>query len=81
MNAEDIFRSSIGYEIMLMIKARIRFIFSMYMHISITSRIRSIVDEVLVHCHRGCEFEPCHLAFFIFYFYLFIYLFIYRYNS
>ena len=30
MNAEDIFRSSIGCEIMLMIKARIRLIFSRY---------------------------------------------------
>ena len=30
MNAEDIFRSSIGCEIMFMIKARIRLIFSRY---------------------------------------------------
>ena len=30
MNAEDIFRSSIGCEIMLIIKARIRLIFSRY---------------------------------------------------
>ena len=30
MNDEDIFRSSIGCEIMLMIKARIRLIFSRY---------------------------------------------------
>ena len=30
MKAEDIFRSSIGCEIMLMIKARIRLIFSRY---------------------------------------------------
>ena len=30
MNAEDIFRSPIGCEIMLMIKARIRLIFSRY---------------------------------------------------
>ena len=30
MNAEDIFRSSIGCEIMLMIKARVRLIFSRY---------------------------------------------------
>ena len=30
MNAEDIFRSSIGCEIMLMIKTRIRLIFSRY---------------------------------------------------
>ena len=30
MNAEDIFRCSIGCEIMLMIKARIRLIFSRY---------------------------------------------------
>ena len=27
------------------------------MHIPITRRIRSIVVESLVHCHRGCEFE------------------------
>ena len=32
MNAEDIFRSSIGCEIMLMIKARIRLIFSRYIY-------------------------------------------------
>ena len=33
-------------------------------------RIRSIVDKSLVHCHRGCEFEPRHstmLFFFIFF--------------
>ena len=34
MNAEYIFRSSIGCEIMLMIKARIRLIFSRYMYIT-----------------------------------------------
>ena len=33
MNAEDIFRSSIGCEIMLMIKARIRLIFSRYTYL------------------------------------------------
>ena len=33
MNAEDIFRSSIGDEIMLMIKVRIRLIFSRYMYV------------------------------------------------
>ena len=30
------------------------------MHIGITRRIRSIVDETLVRCHGGCEFEPRH---------------------
>ena len=35
MNAEGIFRSSIGCEIMLMIKARIRLIFSMYIYIHV----------------------------------------------
>ena len=38
----------------------------------------SIVDESLVHCHRGCEFEPSLffvLFFSILYFYQFIYLF------
>ena len=42
-----------------------------YMHIQIT-RIRSIVDKSLVHCHRGCEFEPRHstiLFSFLFFFY------------
>ena len=39
MNAEDIFRSSIGCEIMLMIKARIRLIFSRY------TNIRNLRDE------------------------------------
>ena len=34
-----------------------------YMHIPITIRIRSIVDESLVHCYRGCEFEPRHFTF------------------
>ena len=48
-----------------------------YMHIPITRRIRSIVDESLVHCHRGCEFESRHFTlFFVFFmFYQFIYLF------
>ena len=36
MKAEDIFRSSIGCEIMLMIKARIRLIFTRYMKFSCT---------------------------------------------
>ena len=46
-------------------------------------RIRSIVDESLVHRHRGCEFEPRHPSLFLYlyffsilYFYQFIYLFI-----
>ena len=48
------------------------------MHIPITRRIRSIVDESLVHCHRGCQFEPHHHTLFfvcIFRFYTFINLF------
>ena len=48
------------------------------MHIPITRRIRRVVDESLVHCHRGCELEPCQHTFFVFsiiYFYQFIYLF------
>ena len=35
------------------------------MHTPITRRIRSIVDESLVHCHRGCEFDPRHRALFL----------------
>ena len=45
-----------------------------YIHIQITRRIRSIVDKSLVHCHRGCEFEPRHSTM-LFYFFL-IYFFI-----
>ena len=42
MNAEDIFRSSIGCEIMIMIKARIRLIFSRYsIHDNIANLILS----------------------------------------
>ena len=48
------------------------------MHIPITRRIHSIVDELLVHCHRGCKFRPLHptLFFSILYFHQFIILFI-----
>ena len=45
MNAEDIFRSSIGCEIMLMIKARIRLIFSRYT--TVTSLVMAMGKEVL----------------------------------
>ena len=45
------------------------------MHLPITSRIRSIVDKSLVHCLRGCEFEPRRRTFLsILYIYQFIYL-------
>ena len=40
------------------------------MDTQISRRIRSIVDKSLVHCHRGCEFEPRHsniLFYLIFY--------------
>ena len=53
-----------------------------FMHKPITSRIRSIVDGSLVHCHLRSEFESCHRTlwfFFVFFFYfmfLFIYLFL-----
>ena len=30
------------------------------MHIPVTRRIRSIVDEPLVHCRRACKYEPRH---------------------
>ena len=45
------------------------------MHIQITRRIRSIEDKSLVHCHRGCEFEPRHstMLFFLFIFLSIIY--------
>ena len=53
------------------------------MHIPITRTIRSIVDESLVHCQRGCEFEHRHRTLFllcvflsILYLYQFIYLFV-----
>ena len=47
------------------------------MHIPITRKIRSIVDEALVHCHRGLEFELRHfnLFFFVFFFLCFINIF------
>ena len=44
MNAEDIFRCSIGCEIMLMIKARIRLIFSRYMRVDIVKEYSGIAD-------------------------------------
>ena len=49
-----------------------------YMHIPITRRIRSIVDDSLVHCHRGCQLEPHHPIFFDFIFssICFVFLFI-----
>ena len=61
-----------------------------YMHIPITRRIRSVVDESLVHCQF--EFRHRTLFFFVFFFdfifYQFIYLFkdiihnhFHRYNS
>ena len=53
------------------------------MHIPITRRIRSIVDESLVYCHRGCEFDTCYRTLFFlcyFPFYIFINLFIYLNN-
>ena len=34
------------------------------MHIPITRKNRSIVDEALVHCHRGWEFELRHFNLF-----------------
>ena len=50
------------------------------MHKPITSRIRSIVDGLLVHCHGRSEFESRHRTLcvcFFFGFYIFInYLFI-----
>ena len=42
MNAEDIFRSSIGCENMLMIKARIRLIFSRYMSRQNTPTVKPV---------------------------------------
>ena len=49
MNAEDIFRCSIGCEIMLMIKARIRLIFSRYIiYLKIKSRISKILCILFV---------------------------------
>ena len=48
MDAEDIFRSSIGCEIMLMIKAKIRLIFSRYSTVkTITPRCRGRPDALL----------------------------------
>ena len=47
MNAEDIFRCSIGCEIMLMIKARIRLIFSRYTCIiSVTVTFDILILEI-----------------------------------
>ena len=37
--------------------------------------ISSIVDESLVHCHGGCEFEPIAVPGFFFILYLFICLY------
>ena len=53
----------------------------LFVHKPITSRIRSIVDGSLVHCHGRSEFESRHryLIFFRFFFgfiFLLIYLFI-----
>ena len=45
-----------------------------YMHLPITSRIRSIVDKSLVHCHRGCEFESRRRTFLMDFIVLSIYL-------
>ena len=56
------------------------------MHKPITSRIRSIVDGLLVHCHEGASSNPitvpCVVFFFRFFFdfICFIILFIYRYH-
>ena len=57
-------------------------LFSLSIYAQSPRRIRSIVDELFVHCHRGCEFEPrhrtlffCMCVFTILYFYQFIYLF------
>ena len=52
------------------------------MHKPITSRIRSIVDGSLVHCHGSSEFESCLrtlclFVFFVFFFFVFIILLIY----
>ena len=52
------------------------------MHTPITMRTRSIVDELLVHCHGGYEFKPRQRTFYVFYFsilyfYQFVNLFIY----
>ena len=61
MNAEDIFRSSIGCEIMLMIKARIRLIFSRYttfikrMHNWVYYIITNSDFCLLMHQHFGIE--------------------------
>ena len=45
MNAEDIFRSSIGCEIMLMIKAKIRLIFSRYMYALVCTHVKSLSNK------------------------------------
>ena len=45
MDAEDIFRSSVGCEIMLMIKARIRLIFSRY---NILAKMYSFFSQYVV---------------------------------
>ena len=50
------------------------------MHKPITSRIRSIVDGSLVHCHGRSEFESRHrilCCFFFVFFFVFIILLIY----
>ena len=48
MNAEDIFRSSIGCEIMYMIKARIRLIFSSYTCHLCICRMNSYNSVILI---------------------------------
>ena len=48
MNAEDIFRCSIGCEIMLMIKARIRLIFSRYKMNRTTIRHFSVAHYITI---------------------------------
>ena len=56
MNAEDIFRSSIGCEIMIMIKARIRLIFSRY---TVESAIWKDRTYFLIHpFHVSFNVEP-----------------------
>ena len=48
MNAEDIFRSSIGCEIMLMIKVRIRLIFSRYTKAKVLRNLAICITKAFI---------------------------------